>query len=86
MCLLRFLGYGALAHSECFIRDHLTKLHSVLLNIGHGATIAEIGTDFRACRHNKAEVNKIFYGGRFVHGRLRWQNGGGKNMRLKKQG
>jgi len=31
------------------------------------------------------ETNQIFYGDRFVHGGLRWQNGGGENIGLKKK-
>jgi len=57
----------------------------MLLNIGHGAVIAKIGTGFWACCHNKVETNQIFYGDRFVHGGLRWQNGGGENIGLKKK-
>jgi len=57
----------------------------VLLNIGHGAAMVVIGIGFRACRHNKAEAKiSDCHGGRFVHGRLRWRNGGGKNIELKK--
>jgi len=34
----------------------------MLLNIGHGPAMVEIGTGFRAYHHDKAEANQIFYG------------------------
>jgi len=36
---------------------------ALLLNIGHGGTMAETGNGFPASQHNKAEANRIFDGG-----------------------
>jgi len=37
----------------------------MLLNFGHGGAMVEIVIGFPACRHNKAEVNQVFYSGHF---------------------
>jgi len=58
---------------------------TMLLNIGHGSTMVKTGSSFSASCHNKVDANRIFCGGRFGHGKWRWQSDRAKKLDEKKE-